>query len=478
MNASLSSEYELHHSDAPVQSWPCCCLAEFAASQQEQQRLSAIATLGLTTHRSIPAFEEALQQAARFLNAPLGWVSVANATTEYLKATYGLSNLGLGNPLAQDRQFPLSDGLSTYVLDSEQPLVVSDTAQLSSLAQLPLVVAHGITAYCAVPLVTSQRQCIGVLTVMDTVPRTFSQRDVSFLAMAARWGMAEYERTLNLTPGGNPWLATLAMERSPADTVRLHLMGQLVQDLRNPLTVVLGMASMLSREIYGPLTDKQREYTDIMRQSSQTLMSQVDEIVDLGLIGSDPSDLVPTPVDMSSLGQQVMTTLAPLADKLSHTLDLSIEPQENPWILDRRAVKQILYHTVFSLMQLANENSTIRVHASRRGEGLALALWVTNPWLGEGLPSKAVRVLQALGTRPRNSGLEEDGADDSLPKDAAGELLTLDMPPHHWLGLLLSLQLAQHHGGQMQLNGNAEVGHRLIVSLPTLNKATALSQIS
>jgi signal transduction histidine kinase len=46
-------------------------------------------------------------------------------------------------------------------------------------------------------------------------------------------------------------------------------MSQLTQDMRNPLTTITGMASMLSREIYGTLTPKQREYADIVHTSSK-----------------------------------------------------------------------------------------------------------------------------------------------------------------------------------------------------------------
>ncbi|NJL49406.1 MAG: GAF domain-containing protein [Leptolyngbyaceae cyanobacterium SM2_5_2] len=293
--------------DRPVASWPRCRLPQPSTSQQEQQRLTAIADLNLESNRSIPAFEEAIQLAANFVGASVGWVSVVNATHETLKATYGLSVLGVGNGLAEQRQLPLEAGIGPYVLSGEEPVVIPDLTQLPTLAQADLVTTYGIVACCAVPLVAAQ-QCIGVLAVLDVRPRSFSQRDIGFLAMAARWGMAEYERTLAAAALKSHWPVERPLSN---DTIRLGLIGQLVQDLRNPLTTVLGMTTMLSHEIYGPLTEKQREYIDIVRSSSQTLMTQVDEMAHLGVAHLEAAELVPTSVDIGRLGEQVRATLAP-----------------------------------------------------------------------------------------------------------------------------------------------------------------------
>jgi signal transduction histidine kinase len=327
-----------------------------------------------------------------------------------------------------------------------------------------LVTTYGIAACCVVPLVTAQQQCIGTLAVVDVQPRSFSQRDVSFLAMAARWGMAEYERTLGAAATLG-YTSSLGLEaRSPTDTIRLGLISQLVQDLRSPLTAVLGMADMLSREIYGPLTKKQREYTDIVRRSSQTLMAQVAEILELGAACSEPGELVPTAVDITGLGEQVVATLTPMADKLAHTLTLTSEPGEHLWILDQRTVKQIFYHSLHSLIETASENSTIRLHTARKGSNLALTLWVSNPWMGDGLPPAVLRLVQALS------------AGQYLPNSQETSMASTPLQPttqpipsfRNGLGLVLSQSLARHHGGQMQLHGNAATGHRLVIGLPAL----------
>ena len=42
----------------------------------------------------------------------------------------------------------------------------------------------------------------------------------------------------------------------------------------------MAMTSMLGQEIYGPLTQKQREYVEIVHNSSKELMDRVKDIVE------------------------------------------------------------------------------------------------------------------------------------------------------------------------------------------------------
>lgn len=438
------------------QSGPCCPVQGLPWADRQQRHSQIVAALGLDEPGNVPAWEEAAQLAAQFLRMPVAVVTLAEGHTEYIRAAYGLSSLGLGNPLSQQRQLPLERGLSLYILDSDQPLTLADAANNPITAQSEWVETYGIRAYCGVPLTTSQGICVGTLAVMDRQPRGFTGQELAFLAMAARWGMSEYERQWAISGQARPGSTTATFSDGLINAVRLNLVSQLTQDLRSPLTTVMGMASMLSREIYGPLTQKQREYTDIVCQSSKTLMALVDEITDLGLTQTGHLDLVPTSVDIGALGQQVIATLTPLAKKSAQTVTFTLEPDENHWILDQRTVKQILYHLTFGIMQVAGDHSNLCIHACRRGQALSLVLWLANPWLGEGLPAQVIDLFHPPVSRAEClPGLTLSGPKPPAPQE---------MP-----GLLLSQHLALRHGGEIRVQEGADSGCRLIVLLPVLD---------
>ncbi|TVQ08007.1 MAG: GAF domain-containing sensor histidine kinase [Leptolyngbya sp. DLM2.Bin27] len=448
---------------------PTCPWPGLPWAQRQPHQAQILAALGLGDLGSVPPWEEAAQVAAQFLAMPIAVVTLADGNSEYIRAAYGLSSLGVGNPLSQQRQLPLNQGLGLYVLDSRQPLVLPDAADNAVTARSEWVATYGIRAYCGVPLITSQGLCIGTLAVMDRQPHRFTEQELAFVAMAARWGMSEYERYWATAVSAAP--ARLGVPESPQslealmNAVRLNLVSHLTEELRNPLATVLGMASMLSREIYGPLTQKQREYTDIVCHSSQTLMTQVNEIIDLGLAPTGRPGLVPTAVDIRALGQQVINTLTPLAEKSAQAITFTVEPNEDHWILDQRTVKQILYHLTFSILQVAGEHSNLCIHACRRGQALSLMLWLANPWLGEGLPTEVFERFHP----PASMTECLPGVALSGPKP--------DPVPQDLLGLLLSQHLALRHGGEIRVQGSADNCCRLVVTLPVLDAAKARPEV-
>ena len=129
---------------------------------------------------------------------------------------------------------------------------------------------------------------------MDRQPRNFTTRDIEFLQIIARWSMSEFERNRLLqnkptTENTQSNVAPALLEEQIIDLkivppsvetgcnfsqeIKLELLNQLTQDLRTPLTSILGMAGVLGREIYGPLTTKQREYLEIIQHSGKYLLS-------------------------------------------------------------------------------------------------------------------------------------------------------------------------------------------------------------
>jgi signal transduction histidine kinase len=499
-----------------------------ASSAQEQQRLSALVELGLLEAESVPVFEEATQTAALFLDIPVCILGVLDQERQWIKSAVGLSRLGLMNELAASRQMLRQDSFCHQVIESRQVLAINDTNTDPNLAASFLVQRYRIRAYLGVPLVDSFGNCLGTLAVMDLVPRNFTSREIQFLELTARWSMSEFERNrlakaqqathaynsslspaaadelgYNLDVASTSALAvsleqaarnvsqleSLALAPSPFNNpVKIQLLAQLTQELRTPLTSVMGMASVLNREIYGPLTGKQKEYLNIIYQSGQYLLSLVNEILELGTLDDRAETLNLSSVDIEMLCQQAINTLEQAASRREQQIRLSIEPGSRIWLLDKNKVRQILYHLVFGISQASSAGSIIRIHVSRKQNRLNIAIWVSHPWLGDSLPNTELYTYQSSlpsgmseseaaysAHHAWNSSSESTGVAISTTSSnaltAAEELETTESQPmnsRESLGVLLSRQLAEMHGGQVSIQGTPEAGYRYVVSLPQM----------
>ena len=496
-----------------------CRLDGETVSTREQQRTLAIAALNLLETATLPVFDEATQTAIHSLNTPICILSLMDQHYQHFKASVGLSRLGLMNDLATSRQLPRSESFCAHVVDSHQVLAIDDTFTHPAFAHSLLTQQYGVRAYLGVPLITSGGVCIGTLAVMDLRPHRFSNQEVEFLVLTARWSISEFERQQAVSRAAVASAAaksdirkhapkttvttTTVANPSIASQLKAELLNQLTQELCTPLTSVMGMASVLTSEIYGPLTSKQKEYLGIIHHSGQYLLSLVNEILELSN-SRDSNQLQLASVDIEMLCQQAINTLEQAARRREQQIRLSVEPIRRIWMLDKDKVRQMLYHMIFSVIQASSTSSNIRVHVSYRSGNLTISVWVSHPWLGEGLPYSEVNGHGAsllplplsiassttVESAENHQSTENHRASRLVEKDAAtsgaatvktAEPVTrlhnaqqeaLVANPHRNLGLLLSRQIAEMHNGKITIQGSPESGYRYVISLPQQAEAS------
>lgn len=512
-----------------------CRLDGLTPEVREQKRLGLLRQFDLIEADKVAVFDEATQTAAQFLDVPISILSIMKPDCQLIKSAVGLSTLGLMNELAESRQIPRRESFCSYVVDSHQVLGISDTATHPIFARSLLVGYYGIRSYLGVPLLTRDGDCLGTLAVMDVVSRSFTASEIKFLEMTARWSFSEFDRNRLMKQqsriGGNQWTKSIEVSMSELEgdesqnssqdiqtqlsslnSIKVKLVAQLTQELRTPLTSIMGMASVLNRKIYGPLTGKQKEYIEIIHESGQHLVSMIEEIVSLGLGDSMIKKLSLTPVDIEMISQQVINSLSGLAKQHQKQLRLSIEPGNRIWFLDKEKVRQMLYYLVFSMIYSAVAGSEIRVHISRKRDELSkrsgddnsgltdclqIAVWISHPWLGESLPQlyrdiTELPVPLSLMVPPATDGLSSpleygeltprdylssnqmlSDSYDSTAFPLSGEPKEKSLPAdsREHLGLLLSYHLAQQHGGKLSVQGLSESGYRYAIRIPKLEQA-------
>lgn len=453
-----------------------------SSSEPEQQRLRTLAELGLLEPGSVPIFEEATQTAAHCLEATICILGLMDGDRLWFRSAVGLSRIGLMNELASSRQLPRQDSLCAHVVEQQQVLLVADAAADPAHCHSVLVQRYGIRAYLGVPLLSSNGQCLGTLSIMGLSPRTFTSRDAEVLQLIARWSISEFERDriIKCPPASRP-VADALPAPSPILPIKSQLIAQMTQELCTPLTSILGMARVISQGIYGTLTDKQKEYIEIIHNSGQYLSSLVNEVMELGAL-DDNSYLNLNPIDVEMLCQQALTALRQAAQRHNQQIQLTIEPGPRIWLLDKDKVRQMLYHLVFSVMQSSNPESIIRIHISRRQTFLNLTVWTSHPWLGDGLsqpdftPGSPVNQFAAVAGPGLEKQMLQDGMRDrphprypaATPQAASDLGEPSGESSRYSLGLLLSRQLAELHGGGITVQGSLEEGHRYVVKLPQL----------
>ncbi len=473
------------------------------------QQPQIVAELSSDRSAAMPIFAEATALAIQLLEAPVAILTTIAGTGYQIGSIAGLGRLSTlpSNPNLQLELAGL-EYCHDRIVSNHSSLSIPDFHQQPQLAQSALLRVHGFGAYLGVPVITAARDRIGALAILDFKPRQFSDRDIELLLLVSRLLASEFERKLlsqaqlDRSIGDLQYRATPSFDRGIAATdygagdlvdrsvlptdvtsasaqsievatsqhhfviddrvrsaTQLELLTHLAHELRTPLTSVLGMASVLQQEIYGPLTGKQKDYLGIIHQSGRHLVEIVDEISKLsGSIGEtgiltsqQPDQLMLKSVDLEMLCQLAIQSLEPIATKKQQqiVLDLAaseIDPHaDRRWLLDKDKVRQIVYYLGLSAIHASTVDRQISIQLTQRPNLLQIQITTNDPDAIRPIPEPI----------------------DFAEIDRIAIPISPDSPPdnHIRLGLSLSHLLAAAHGGQIEQTTD-RWGYRL--SLPQL----------
>ena len=254
-----------------------------------------------------------------------------------------------------------------------------------------------------------------------------------------------------------------------------QLLTLVSQEMLTPLTSVMGMASILNQEIYGPLKEKQKEYVEIINERSKYLRSLVEQMIALTRLDESCQNLESIPVDVKNLCQQIVKDLEAEMGCRQVKLKLLAGGSDHKILFfNKEFLRQILYNLIYSIIQSAGSGSEIKLHLSKKEEKFNVAVWVSHPILGDYLPHSHL-YSQKLSTIEENNNssltlhklqltfaqLKKIIFDQQLKQE--GDFTT--NPSRDLLALLFSCQLAEKQGGSLWIHGSAQSGYRYILVL-------------
>lgn len=492
-----------------------CPLDGINHEQREQKRVQSLKNLGLLETELIPVFDEATQTAAQYLETPICVLSLMVNEEVWFKSAIGLSKLGLMNRLSALRKISREDSLTSIVVDSQQSMMIEDAVNDEFFAHHFLIEQYRIQAYLGTPLITASGVCIGALEVMDLAPRSFSFKDAQFLDVTARWCLREHEQNYlsknqpTTTRHNLSFMTSQAKKldepenlSAAANAIKTKLLHRLSENLLTPLTSVVGMASVLKQETYGPLSSKQKEYMEIIHNSGQNMIFLVEEIINLGKSEQHIPDLELTHVDIELLCQQVVNSINPIAQKNQTQIKLlPIDFPDRFLLLDKEKIKHTLYYLLISLSQTSDSPIELCIQVQNDGDNIGIFVWFSHTWLGstsatafdfksitnfiiqgganqenkvnhfqiyqKDLPLKP-HLLKMLAAHSTEAAPERYSKKGALAHKTAESLESYYCS---LLELLFSCYLAETQGGTLALRRTSS-GYRYIFSIPKLEDTT------
>jgi signal transduction histidine kinase len=217
-------------------------------------------------------------------------------------------------------------------------------------------------------------------------------------------------------------------------------------ELRTPLTSIKGHAQMMLRHGRGAQTPTQADWeralkhaSTIDRQSSR-LTRLIEQLLEVTGAESKMIDLQREPTDLVALAEQVVEQFRPVAP----VHPIRIEAAERPLIaaIDRQRTEQVLFNLVDNAVKYSPEGGAVEVSVRRQADEAVVA--ITD--VGLGVPSaEQARVFDRFY---RASNVVETSISGM------------------GVGLYISRAIVLRHGGRLWLEGRAEGGTAVFLTLP------------
>ena len=225
-----------------------------------------------------------------------------------------------------------------------------------------------------------------------------------------------------------------------AARLKSEFVANITHELRTPLNAVIGFADILTNQFFGPLNERQLDYSRGVLESSQRLLALVDDILDLATLEAGQLQLEREPVDIHTLVAGILAQSRERAARLELTLGFDCPTDIGMVLADERRLRQVLFNLVSNAVKFTPANGSVLLSARRIGNEVALRVSDT----GIGIDSGQLgRVFDKF-----------ERGDSSTRAVGAG------------LGLSLVKAFIELHGGRVEIESTPGRGTAVTCYLP------------
>ncbi len=367
------------------------------------------------------------------------WLLTLNAGIEELvcrQATGPRSEVVRGWRLAP------GEGLAGWVAQSGESLYIPDVRKDSRhFTGVDAETGVEVRSLLSVPLHAGPK-VLGVLQVVDTVVHRFQITDVALVESLAATAAISIENAHLFAQEEHRGaeLVRVLKQRQELDRLKNEFMQNVSHELRTPLAIARGYAELLDSGVLGPLLPDQQEPVSIIARRIRMLGQMIEDIATI--LANETRDLRRDPVNLTSIVQAMLGDFQAAAANQGLTLSFDVAANLPPVHGDATQLQRVVDNLVGNALKFTPAGGRIALRLWQERENLLLEVADT----GIGIPAEQLerifeRFYQVDGSATRRYG-------------GTG------------LGLALVKEIVQAHGGQVTVQSKPGEGSTFCVVLP------------
>lgn len=360
--------------------------------------------------------------------------------TRYMSVLAGQAALAAANARSYLNAEIGRQRLAAILASSPDPILVTDQHNNLILANpaARLLIGLGIDAEIGQPVerVIKQRELFELLRDPKTEKRSlevaFTQGQVYLAAVSDV--IAEGQKV------GRVCLLRDVTRFKELDTLKTEFVSTVSHDLRTPLTLIRGYATML--EMVGPLNEQQTGYARKIIGGAENMSRLVNNLLDLGRIEAGVG-LKPEMISASELAARVIDGLQVQANQKKIQLRLEHTQQPNQLVeADPALLQQALHNLLENAIKYSRNDGKVTVLVNSQKDRMIFE--VSDNGIGIS-PMDQARLFEKFYHPPQQVGADQSGSG---------------------LGLAIVRSVAEKHGGQVWLESQLGKGSTFYLAIP------------
>jgi signal transduction histidine kinase len=239
------------------------------------------------------------------------------------------------------------------------------------------------------------------------------------------------------------------------DPEEAEVITSISQELRQPLSSIIGYTDLLLGESVGILGALQRKFVERIKASTERLNSLADDMIRIAMKQTEAADLKIEAIDLNEIIDHAMSYTSMQVREKNISLHLDLPKKMPPIQADRKALQQILIHLLQNAGAATPYEGSMTLKAQTQTEGGLEYMLMQVADSGVGIPTED---LSRVFTRLYRA--------DNVLIQGVGDT---------GVGLSIAKTLTEAHGGRIWVDSKVGVGSTFSILLPVVAANTTPS---